>query len=77
MDLQVIRTITRTDGQRRVDIFRRADGLYGFAEMAHYQNPLGGGSWAPLLSYATVVDSPDAAEREARASIPWLIEISN
>ena len=75
MRSEIVRTIASPDGNRRVDIFKRDDGLYGFVQLAYYRE----GSltppssyWAPLGDWGTITDTPEAAEREARASIPWL-----
>jgi hypothetical protein len=75
MARQTVKTIFHPDARRRVDIFRRDDGLFGFVELIRYDRPEGN-YWALLPPWSTITDTVDAAEREARSSIPWLIGIS-
>jgi hypothetical protein len=64
----------RPDGRHRVDIFMRDDGFFGFMELKHYERPERE-YWAPLGPYrTTITETAEAAEREARASIDWLIQ---
>ena len=68
---RVVETLDSPDGRHRVVIVRRADGLYGFDQLARYERA-GGESWASLGPGGTIADTPEAALREARAAIPWL-----
>jgi len=73
---QVVKTFLRADQRRRVRIFRREDGLFSFDEATRVNFPNGDRRWAPLLPYSTFCDTAEAAEREARATIPWLRSVS-
>jgi hypothetical protein len=62
--------LNRGDGRRRVVVFRRPDGFYGFGE--EYLADQGASSaWVLLRAETTVCDTAEAAEREARAQFPW------
>ena len=69
---EVVKTLIRGDGKRRVLILRRPDGWYSFREEAGYDREHGK-YWAELPSHASICDRADSAEREARATIPWLV----
>ena len=69
---QVVKTYLRSDQQRCVRIFRREDGLFSFDEATRMTAPNGETCWATLPPYSTFCDSAEAAEREARATVPWL-----
>jgi hypothetical protein len=71
-DHKILKTILRADGKRRVLILQRDDGLYGFREESGYDSPQGK-RWAALAPHATICDTIDHAENEARSSIDWLI----
>jgi len=71
-DHRILRTILRADGKRRVLILQRDDGLYGFREESSYDSPQGK-RWAALAPHATICDSVEHAESEARFTIDWLI----
>jgi len=79
VEQKTVKTLFSPDGRRRVDIYRRDDGLFGFGELARYEGGslTGDGYWAPLGAYSTITETAEAAEREARASVAWLIQISN
>lgn len=70
--MEVVKTIVRADGKRRVLIIRRRDGLYGFREEAGYEGDQGK-YWAPLPGWASICDGAESAEREARATVSWLV----
>jgi hypothetical protein len=71
-DQKILKTIVRADGKRRVLFLQRDDGLYGFREESSYDSPQGK-RWAALPPHATICDTMEHAEREARAAIDWLI----
>ena len=60
-----LKTILRADGKRRVLIMQRDDGLYSFREEISYDSPRGK-RWAALPPHATICDTLEHAEREAR-----------
>jgi hypothetical protein len=72
----VVKTFTSPDDQRRIQIFRREDGLFSFREDNRVTDWDGNACWAPIGSARTsslpIFDSAEAAEREARSRIRWL-----
>jgi hypothetical protein len=68
----VKRTFVRSDQRRRVRIFQRNDGLFSFEEACRVTGWNGEPRWALLPPCSSFCDSAEAAEREARATIPWL-----
>ena len=70
----VLRTILRADGKRRVLIVQRNDGRYSFKEESSFDSPFGK-RWAALPPHATICDTIERAESEAYATIDWLIAI--
>ena len=75
--MRVVHSILSADGQCRVDVIEREDGTFGFAELKRYDRPDGSLVWAPLAPYSTITDTAEAAEREARNTVAWLIANSN
>ena len=74
----VVKSILSADGQRRVDIFKRDDGFFGFVELNHYQREEGDNwsspsYWAPAgPPFQSITETIEIAEREARSTIAWL-----
>jgi hypothetical protein len=68
----VVRTIEDRGGGRRVVIYRRADGLYGFTEERWSDEPYEQ-CWFPYDSGA-LCDSEETALREAYGRFAWLAE---
>ena len=67
---EVKQTFVKSDGARRVEIFRRDDGTFGFEEMRFGAEER---TWFPVGRYSTaVIDSLDNAIREARGRVSWL-----
>ena len=80
MSLNIVKTITRDDGQRRVLIVQGQDGLFRFIHQTRCDIPPdipvdvdNRERWAPLGPYGTICDTPATAEREARSAIDWLL----
>lgn len=64
------KTFTKLDGSRRVEIFERADGTFGFEELAYANDE---GAWLPSGKYSVaIIDSMDRAISEAIGRIAWL-----
>jgi hypothetical protein len=64
------RTFTKVDGSRKAEVFERADGTFGFEELAFGSDE---GAWYPIGKYSiAIVDSLDHAISEALARIAWL-----
>lgn len=67
----VIRSIETADGLHCVDLFRRPDGRFGFAE--YRRDPEDPSGWHPTgLRSEAPLASAGAALAEARRLIPWL-----
>lgn len=67
---ETVKTITHPDGTRRVELFRRADGTYGFEESVWAEDEQ---CWIPVGGYVmSITDSLESAEREARGRVRWL-----
>ena len=68
-----VATFTRPDGQRRVEVFERSDGTFGFEE---WQFGAEEQAWFPCGLYSRAfLDSAEAALREARARVRWLADL--
>lgn len=71
---KVARSIETPDGTRCVDIFRRPDGSYGFAEFR--RDPEDGSGWHPAgLPESGAFATAEAALAEARAWVAWLAPV--
>jgi hypothetical protein len=69
---QVVSTIYDASRKRRVHIFQRADGTFGFSEEQYLDDPREM-CWTPIGRGSEArVDSADAALREARSRVAWL-----
>jgi hypothetical protein len=79
MTERIVKVILRADGRRRVVVSEHQDGTFRFCEQARYDIPLTvsqgskGERWAPLGAFATICDTADAAEQEARTTVLWLV----
>jgi len=70
MGHEVAKTITRHDGQRRVLLLKRSDGLFSYFEEQLIKSYDGTRCWTPVWpSEAPLCDSLETAAREARARI--------
>ena len=70
------RTLQSTDGQWRIDIFRRTNGTFGFRVFRwHLADEPEGPHWCLQGGYSeSVTASADDAEREARSRVPSVAE---
>lgn len=67
----VLASINNADGSRCVDIFRRADGTFGFEE--YRRDPEDQGRWSHAGNFGTrVYATRAAAEAAAAAIVAWL-----
>ena len=72
MEGPIIQTQISVDGTRRVDIFRRRNGTYGFEES--YWHPRDR-CWIPIGPQSdSFTDSLETALREAQGRVSWLGE---
>ena len=66
-------TIDSSTGKRRLQVIRRADGLFVYQEQYCYANPLAGvDRWASLPPTSSLFESLEAAVREAPYHFEWL-----
>jgi hypothetical protein len=65
-----VRTIRSADGLRKLVVFRRPDGLFGFAG-ERFTEEDGYAFWEPAEA-SGIYESAEAAERAAIAEITWL-----
>jgi hypothetical protein len=83
MSRSIIKVITRADGRRRVLIEQGEDGLFRFVEEVRHDIPSDipfegdRERWGMLPHSVAICDTAASAEREARATIAWLIIDSN
>ena len=71
----VVKILDGADGKRRVLVVKRDDGKFGLRAERRYLNTHDGeiaDGWAPLLSPGSAFQTPELAEREARATFWWL-----
>ena len=68
----VVKEILDAGGKRKVEIFRRPDGSFGFSAWVFSEDPLEL-NWFPSGRYSECY-APDAgtAESEARGRVEWL-----
>ena len=60
---------------RRVVIFRRPCGSYGYREERYYKNDLAGTEcWASLVGRSSHYEDLETAKREVIENIPWLAQ---
>ena len=75
MGMKIVKTINDRTGKRRVEIYQRADGSFGFEE---WQFGIEEQSWFPFGRYSyAVIDTLENAEREARSRVSWLADEFN
>jgi hypothetical protein len=67
---EIKQTFVRSDGARKVEIFQRDDGTFGFEELKFGQDE---STWFPVGKYSVaIVDSLDDTVKEAKGRVPWL-----
>lgn len=67
---EIKQTFVKSDGTRKVEIFRRADGTFGFEELKFGQEE---GVWFPVGKYSlAIIGSLDNAVKEAKGRVSWL-----
>ncbi len=72
---KVVRSINAPGGMLCVDIFRRPDGSFGFAQ--YRRDPEDGRGWQPIGGDGTERFSDAVAATEAaRAAVPWLDDLA-
>ena len=70
MSNEVVKMIDDPHGGRRVELYRRANGTFGFEEWKYGADE---GAWYPVGRYSYgVFDTLERAEQEARGRVHWL-----
>jgi hypothetical protein len=68
------RELFSQDGKKKVELFRRENGTYGFRVLYWSDEPMEL-CWCQVGGYAeSITDSLAAMEAEARGRIEWLVE---
>jgi hypothetical protein len=68
--MQIVKTIVHPDGTRKVEVFRRPDGSFGFEEW-HWQ--VGENCWCPFGKYSIAfVDTVEHVLQEIKGRIAWV-----
>ncbi|MGD0660239.1 MAG: hypothetical protein ABSD38_19440 [Syntrophorhabdales bacterium] len=68
---ETVDTLYNDTHNRRVVIFRRPSGTYGYREEYHYRNDVAKG-WVALSGRACYWDSLETARREVAENVSWL-----
>jgi hypothetical protein len=72
--MQIVETILHPGGNRKVEIFRRPDGTFGFEEWQWLEEER---CWCPLGGHSmAVIDTMDHALGEVNGRIAWIKEKS-
>jgi hypothetical protein len=72
MSKTIVKEMIATDGKRKVQVFRRDDGSYGFESLRLSEEPLER-SWIPHGRFSQcIAASAETAESEARGRVDWL-----
>lgn len=66
----VVKTITSADGLRKIEVFERPDGSFGFEGYRFSREP-DEGCWIPYGFFASRFDSEIRAENEALERVNW------
>jgi len=66
----VVKTIASADGLRKIEVFERPDGSFGFEGYRFSREPLER-SWIPYGFFASRFDSAAVAETEALERVNW------
>ncbi len=73
MSDDLIEAIYSEDQKRRVVIFRRASGTYGYREEYNYRNELAQEEgWASVGGHPCYYESLEIAKREVAENVIWL-----
>jgi hypothetical protein len=68
----IVKELVARDGKRKVQIFRRHDGSFGFESLRFSEEPLEM-DWISCGAFSEcIAPSCEVAEREARGRVEWL-----
>jgi hypothetical protein len=77
MGAKIVKTIMDGTGQRRVEIYQRTDGSFGFEEW-RFGTEDEEQCWFPVGRYScAIIDTLENAEKEARSRVYWLADESS
>lgn len=69
---EIKQTFVESNGARKVEIFQRGDGSFGFEELKYGVEE---GAWFPVGRYSTaIIDSLEKAIMEAKGRVSWLAD---
>ena len=71
---ETVDTIYDREHKRRVVIYRRPSGTYGYREECFHKDEVAEG-WAQLWGRASVYEDVETAKREAAQNVSWVLEI--
>jgi len=70
--VQILKTIVHPEGNRKVEVFQRPDGTFGFEEWHWLVDEK---CWCPLGKRSvSVIDTMDHTLDEIKGRIPWVTE---
>ena len=70
---QIVKELLAPDGTRKVQVFQRDDGSFGFESLRFSDHPLEM-SWIPHGRFSECfAPSAEIAEHEARSRVDWLL----
>jgi hypothetical protein len=69
-DRKIIKRIRSADNKHEVEVYQRADGLFGYVGHSEYVD--GGDTYWTPTELSGIYDSVEAAERGALADLLWL-----
>lgn len=70
--MTIVNELVAPDGKRKVQVFRRDDGSFGFESLRFSEEPLEM-CWIPHGRFSECfAPTADIAEREARGRVDWL-----
>jgi len=70
MSIEIVRTFTNPAKTRKLNIFRRDNGSYGFEDMKYGEEE---SAWSPVGRYSVAVfDTEEMAIRESKSRVSWV-----
>ena len=75
--MKIVKELVASDGTRKVQIFQRENGTFGFEALRFSDDPLEM-CWIPEGRFSLCfADEVQIAEREARDRVDWLRDLKN
>ena len=70
MVAEIVRTIESSDGKRKLEVFRREDGTYGFEDLKYGEEEE---TWFPAGRYSVgIFATEEDAIKEAKGRVQWM-----